>query len=223
MSLLLRSLLLLIFIGFAGFASGKPRLEEIRTASDRVLVLVFRGGQEASADYMQWINTKIDVAAENTDDRSVWKINGQPPLAMHKFVTESSGLSVNPKGAEYYLYLEIPLLVNATRYAIETTLGDTAFVFTDRTTFCESVKTNQTGYSALSKVRYAYVAVWGGRRLFAPIGLSLFPESVLSALRNTPDQTLCVGGYPVESVPHRLVQCECGHGRGQSKCGGNGT
>lgn len=162
MSLLLRSLLLLIFIGFAGFASAKPRLEEIRTASDRVLVLVFRGVQEAPADYTQWINTKIDVEAVHTDDRSGWKINGQPPLAMHKFVTESSGLCVNPKGAEYYIYLEIPLLVSGTRYTIETPLGDTAFVFNDRAIFCESVKTNQTGYSALSNVRYANVAVWLG-------------------------------------------------------------
>lgn len=48
MNVLLRSVLLVIFVGFGSYASAKPRLEEIRTASDRVLVLVFRGGARGS-------------------------------------------------------------------------------------------------------------------------------------------------------------------------------
>ena len=137
-------------------------LKEVRTASDHVLVLVFRGEKVVSSDYNIWINTKIDVNEVQTGDLSAWKLNGSLPLAINKFVTESSGTTSGPKGSVHYIYLEVPRLVNVTEYTLETPHGDTTFVFNDRTVFCESIKTNQNAYSVLSNVRYANFAIWLG-------------------------------------------------------------
>ena len=160
--LIKRFVLLAFLLNCNVLVYGKLILKEIRTASDHVLVVVFRGEKVVSSDYNIWINTKIDVNEVKTDDISAWKINGNQPLAIHKFVTESSGTTSGPKGSAHYIYLEVPQLVNTTEYKIETPLGDTAFVFSDQTIFCESIKTNQNGYSALSNVRYANFAIWLG-------------------------------------------------------------
>lgn len=113
-------------------------------------------------NYNQWINTKIDENEVKTGDISVWKLNGEQPLAIHKFVTESSATSSGSKGAEYRIFLEVPELINDVKYKLETPHGDTTFVFNDKTMFCESIKTNQNGYSSLSNVRYANFAIWLG-------------------------------------------------------------
>ena len=141
-------------------------LSDVHVASNNVLVVVFASEKIVPSNYNQWIKEKIDVNAVNTDV-SAWKLNGEQPLAIHKFVTESSALCTGPKGAEHYIYLDIPALVNGTQYKLETPFGDTTFVFDDRAIFCESIKTNQNAYSALSKVRFANFTIWlgtGGRR-----------------------------------------------------------
>ncbi|MFC1539758.1 glycoside hydrolase family 9 protein, partial [Candidatus Latescibacterota bacterium] len=48
------------------------------------------------------------------------------------------------------------------QYKLETPHGDTTIVFNDRAMFCESIKTNQNGYSSLSNIRYANFAFWLG-------------------------------------------------------------
>jgi len=63
---------------------------------------------------------------------------------------------------EHHIYLQVPALVNGTKYTLQTPHGEMTFVFDERNTFCESIKSNQTGYSALSKVRYAIFAIWLG-------------------------------------------------------------
>jgi len=54
------------------------------------------------------------------------------------------------------------MLVQGKSYTLKTPHGDLAFVFDDATIFCESIKTNQNAYSALSRVRYANFAIWLG-------------------------------------------------------------
>jgi endoglucanase len=56
----------------------------------------------------------------------------------------------------------VPTLINGTSYCLQTPHGDKTFVFDDNKIFCESIKTNQNAYSALSKVRYANFAIWLG-------------------------------------------------------------
>jgi endoglucanase len=153
--------LLLLFIHIS-CASAKLTLQEIHTASNKVLVAVFVSEKVVATNYNQWIKEVVDVNEVETEDISTWKLNGQLPLAIHKFVTESSATSDLPKMCEHRIYLEIPQLINGTQYKLETPHGDKTFVFNDRTMLCESIKTNQNGYSALSSVRYANFSIWMG-------------------------------------------------------------
>jgi endoglucanase len=123
-------------------ANAELSLKEVRTASNDVLVAYFK-------------STTINADEVNTADPSLWKLNGQPVTAINKFVTEADA-------CDHHIYLQVPTLVNGTNYRLQTPHGDTSFVFDDRTTFCESIKTNQSAYSALSKVRYANFAIWLG-------------------------------------------------------------
>jgi len=119
--------------------SGAPTraaltLVKIRTASNNVLVAYLK-------------STAISANEVNTTDLSSWKLNGQPVTAINKFVTEADA-------CDHHVYLHVPALVNGTRYALQAPHGDTTFVFDDHKVFCESIKTNQNAYSALSRVRY---------------------------------------------------------------------
>ncbi|MFC1541721.1 glycoside hydrolase family 9 protein [Candidatus Latescibacterota bacterium] len=157
-----RILFLILLLNYTVPVSAALTLQEIRTVSNTVLVVVFISEKVVPTDYNQWIKEKIDVNEVKTDDISAWKLNSIQPFAIHKFVTESSATSSGPKGAEHRIYLEVPQLINDLQYKLETPHGDTTFVFNDRAMFCESIKTNQNGYSSLSNVRYANFAIWLG-------------------------------------------------------------
>jgi endoglucanase len=136
---------LCVLVGF--LCCGLPvqaelSLKEIRTASNNVLVAYFK-------------STVIQADEVSTGDVSAWRLNGQPVLAIHKFVTEADA-------CDHHIYLQVPPLVNGTSYKLQTPHGDTTFVFDDRKIFCESIKTNQNAYCGLSKVRYANFAIWLG-------------------------------------------------------------
>jgi endoglucanase len=123
-------------------ALAELSLKEIRTASNTVLVAYFK-------------STKIDANEVNTSDPSAWKLNGQAVTGIDKFVTESDA-------CDHHIYLRVPALESGKRYTLQTPHGDKEFVFDDRLIFCESIKTNQSGYSGLSAVRYANFAIWLG-------------------------------------------------------------
>jgi len=129
-------------LGLSLAANAALTLTEIRTASPTVLVAFFK-------------STTINANEVNTVDLSAWKLNGQPVTAINKFVTEADA-------CEHHIYLQVPALVNGTTYTLQTPHGDKTFVFDERATFCESIKSNQSGYSALSKVRYATLDIWLG-------------------------------------------------------------
>ena len=124
-------------------ANAALTLAEIRTASPNVLVAFFK-------------SATINANEVNTADLAAWRLNGQPVTAIHRFVTEADA-------CEHHIYLQLPFaLVNGTSYKLETPYGEMPFVFDDRNIFCESIKSNQNGYSGLSKVRYANLAIWLG-------------------------------------------------------------
>lgn len=123
-------------------ARAELSLKEIRTASNNILVAYFQ-------------STIIQADEVKTDDLSAWKLDGQPVQALHKFVTEADA-------CEHHIYLQVPPLVNGTKYTLQTPHGETSFVFDDTRIFCESIKTNQNAYCGLSKVRYANFALWLG-------------------------------------------------------------
>lgn len=126
---------------------AKPTLKEIRTASSNVIVAFFT-------------SDTVNINAVNTDDLSRWKINGILPKSIYKYVTQADA-------CDFSIYLETSELKEGAKYKLETPYGNMNFKFSERETFCESIKTNQVGYSALSKVRYANFTIWlgtGGER-----------------------------------------------------------
>jgi endoglucanase len=52
--------------------------------------------------------------------------------------------------------------VQGQKYQLKTPYGETTFTFNTKEIICESIKTNQSAYSALSKVRFANFAMWTG-------------------------------------------------------------
>jgi endoglucanase len=145
---------LLILVSFlCGCLSANAQLsfKEIRTASDTVLVAFFKSTNVSGPVW----ETIIQTNEVNTDDPTLWKLNGQPVAAINKFVTEADA-------CDYHIYLQTPKLVTGKTYTLETPYGNTNFVFDDKQIFCESIKVNQNAYSALSHVRYANFAIWLG-------------------------------------------------------------
>jgi endoglucanase len=128
-------------------------LTEIRTASNNVLVAYYK-------------SDIIKADQVDTNDVSLWKLNGQAVVAINKFVTEANA-------CDHHIYLQVPTLVNGTSYKLQTPHGEKTFVFDDKKIFCESIKTNQNAYSALSKVRYANFAIWLGNGGSKQIGGAL--------------------------------------------------
>ena len=128
-------------------------LKEIRTASDDILVAVFN-------------SDIVDLEGVDVSDPSKWKLGRKPVNAIHKFVTEADA-------SEHHIYLEVPKLKRGKAYTLRTPYGKKRFRFNDKKIFCESIKTNQVGYSALSKVRYANFAIWlgdgGARQIEGPL------------------------------------------------------
>jgi endoglucanase len=117
-------------------------LTEIRTASNNALVAYYK-------------SDIIKADEVDTNDISLWKLNGKPVEAINKFVTEANA-------CDHHIYLQVPTLTSGTSYSLQTPHGNKTFVFDDKKIFCESIKTNQNAYSTLSKVRYANFAIWLG-------------------------------------------------------------
>jgi endoglucanase len=121
------------------------RLTEIRSASKNILVAYYLGAT-------------IKELSTNTNS---WSLNGSSPENIEKWITPNwKGIEF---GYEHHIYLRMKEdLIDGQKYTLKTPQGDTTFTFRTRQIFCESIKTNQSGYSPLSKVRYANFAIWTG-------------------------------------------------------------
>jgi endoglucanase len=143
------SVLTALFLSVAPVASAKLQIREIRTASDRVLVVFLTGDT-------------LNVNEADVSDLSKWRINGNPADSISVFATQADP-------CDHHVYLRTGKLEEGKRYAIGTPYGDTTVVFRSGKIFCESIKTNQVGYSGLSKSRSAVFSIWlgtaGGRRI----------------------------------------------------------
>jgi hypothetical protein len=142
---------LLIILSISMVASAQISLREVRTASNNILVAYFMSPQLAD------VNTTL----------SQYKLNGVSPQSIAQFSTLNRGTKEHwtlplHQGYEHHVYLTVPPLVNGTSYTLVTPHGTKTFTFDERTIFCESIKTNQSGYSALSQVRFANFSIWLG-------------------------------------------------------------
>jgi len=131
----------ILLFGFILGLTAAPRIMEVHTAADNVLVVVFK--------------SSIGDVAEVDLTPSGWTINGQAPTAFNKYVMPADK-------SDHHIFLTTSPLVEGTEYKIHTPYGDTAITFSERTTFCQAIKTNQAAYSALAKNNYALFAIWLG-------------------------------------------------------------
>jgi endoglucanase len=122
----------------------KLTLEEIRTASNNILVAFFLGPD------LHEVSTQI----------SEWRLNGKIARSIDKWITPTWRDSF---GYEHHIYLKMDEnFINGKEYTLTTPHGDTTFIFNSREIFSESIKTNQSGYSALAQNRFANFAIWTG-------------------------------------------------------------
>ncbi|MGD0744398.1 MAG: glycoside hydrolase family 9 protein [Verrucomicrobiota bacterium] len=141
-------------------AQANNGITEIRTASPTELVAFFTFTNVSGP----WYNVSYPTNLVTTSSPGSWKLNGTPVQAISgEFVTEDEGsLLPGAKAVEYHIYLQVPQLVNGTFYTLVTPYSTNSFVFQDSQILCESIKVNQSGYSALSTARYANFAIWLG-------------------------------------------------------------
>ena len=136
--------ILTLFASLCGLfdVPAQPSLKEIRSASNNVLVVFIKGDSR-------------DANAISIEDISRWKINGEPASAIYKYATMADPF-------DHHIYLKTSKLEEGKRYRVETPYGDRDIEFRDKEIFCEAIKTNQAGYSARSRRRYANFALWLG-------------------------------------------------------------
>ena len=128
--------------GMLHFANATLTLQKVRTASKDILVAIF------TSDTMNIDETDIS-------DSSQWTLNGVPCTGIFRYITKADV-------AEHHIYMETSELTEGKEYLLETPYGNKTFTFNEKEIFCESIKTNQAGYSALSKKRYAIFSIWLG-------------------------------------------------------------
>ncbi len=143
------TIILATFIFGVSSLQAKVTFSEIRTASDNIIVAFFTGDE-------------INAEAVDVSSPEQWKINGKQAEIIGNYAMQASGF-------DYHVYLKSGKLNVGEKYVIETPYGEKEITFNPNEIFCESIKVNQVGYSAGSKVRYANFAVWtgtgGGKKL----------------------------------------------------------
>lgn len=135
---------MLLFTVSANKLSAQLELTEIRTASNNILVAYFKGPD---------MNAINDTIVDN------WSLNKENPAAINRWVTPKwDEIELN---YEHHVYLDFDRnFVQNQSYTLNTPYGNATFVFDEAAVYCESIKTNQSAYSALSTVRYANFSIW---------------------------------------------------------------
>ena len=118
------------------------KINEIRTASNNVIELFYT-------------SDTLDVNEIDISDPSQWRVNGQQVISVNR-------LAAAADKCDHFVYLTVPTLKNGQKYRIETPYGSYKFKFSDKSVYCEAIKTNQVAYSALSTKRFANMAIYVG-------------------------------------------------------------
>src|SRR5256885_404507 len=157
-----------------------PTIVEVRTAAPNVIVAVvqtditYEYGTTSGPD-------NVDTAA----GPGHWQVNGGSPTAIHRYSVpwdELPEVGADPVLPNYsypvttrhriYLQLSGPLQEGATYTISNPSYGSTNWTFSSTTSFCESIKVNQVGYSKRSTSRFANFGVYmgdGGSMQFSPL------------------------------------------------------
>lgn len=132
---------IILLTGALFSANAVTYMRGIHTASNNILVV-----------YLNSTVKNID-AVDSTP--TAWKVNDAAPLEINRYVVPADR-------ADHFVFLTVETLQEGKTYKISTPHGDTTITFSDRNIFCESIKTNQAAYSALSKNNFANFSIWLG-------------------------------------------------------------
>ena len=141
-------------------ARAELKFQEIRTASNNVIEVFLK-------------SDIVDMNEVNTD-LSQWTVNGKAPVAINRFSTETDK-------CDHFIYLTVPTLKTGKTYTVKSPYGTFVLKFDEKTTYCEAIKTNQVGYSALSTKRFANFAIYLGDGGVKPISGALPAYTVYDA------------------------------------------
>jgi len=154
-----------------GAHAESPAVVEVHTAAPKVIVVVIQTGPHLEPGAV----APVDLTP------SKWAVDTIVPLAINRYSVPCDELKhSHERGREgypvsirhrIYLTLQQPLREGA-NYQITTPYGNRTLDFSSRSTYCESLKVNQVGYSRLATSRFANFGVFlgdGGSQTFDPL------------------------------------------------------
>src|SRR5262245_32823282 len=170
-----------------------PTIVEVRTAAPNVIVAVV---QTDGTDVHEGETSPdgVDTAA----GPGHWQVNGGSPTQISRYSIPWDELPAYFIGTNryfpvttrhrIYLTLSSPLQEGA-NYTIASAYGSTNWVFHARSSFCESIKVNQVGYSKLNTSRFANFGVYKGdaqtpTMTFSPFSYEVINENTGAVLTN---------------------------------------
>ncbi|UGQ47407.1 glycoside hydrolase family 9 protein [Massilia endophytica] len=170
--LMVRAALLLTVVGMAPGSVAGPVLVGLHTAAPDVLVAVVLGnpGEE---DGFTSVPDTVDL------DPAHWRVNGLAPVALSRISMPVEEDRINwstlkyPVTVQHKLYLRLNQPVQeGAAYSVSGPYGTRSMIFDSASTFCESIKVNQVGYSPRGSSRFAnfgaYMGTGGSIRFAAP-------------------------------------------------------
>jgi endoglucanase len=185
----------------AAVVQAAPSIVEVRTAAPDVIVVVIQTDMTYQVDH-----DDVPVSPVNPDSLNLtpsqWQVIGmsqsapparysipwdEPPKTAWNHPTNPNSWPVITRH-RIYLSLDSPLQ-NSTTYTINTPYGNTNWLFNSTTTFCESIKVNQVGYSTKGTSRFANFGLYmgtGGSRTYGSLTYQVIHESTGLVVTNGP-------------------------------------
>ena len=161
----------ILTIGVSAAQAEPPVVVQVHTAASKIIVVVIQTGPHLEPGSV----APIDLTP------SKWTVDSQSPVAINRYSIPYDELKLSyERGREgypvsirhrIYLSLHQPLR-DGTKYLVATPYGTQTLEFSSRSTFCESLKVNQVGYSKLATSRFANFGVYlgdGGSQTFDPL------------------------------------------------------
>ena len=175
---------------YASDGLGQPGSAEVIIYGSASRVVSIR---TAAADVLVIVVETEDGEATPDQNPALWTVDGVPSPVVGRWSYpwyEEPGAANYAITMRHHIYLPLAApLVNRQTYAISTPLGDEFFDFDDDVTLCESLRTNQVGYSEYSRVRYANLGVYLG-----DLGPRTLPEPIFYEVIEDNSGTIIVTG-----------------------------
>jgi endoglucanase len=145
-----------------------PCVQQVHAAAPGVLVVTVMTGPRNEAG---GVATTVDAL---NLDAAAWRVNGTPATGINRYslpfdelrpipYPEPGWRTPYPVIVEHRIYLRLNApMRDGDTYSVATPYGNRQIVFGNRSTFCESIKVNQVGYSKRATSRYANYGVFMG-------------------------------------------------------------